>query len=589
MPFVQDSDGNTQYIPGVYQTTRVSRSGPGPLPDFLIPIELAGAEQGTPYNVDTLLEANESAIGPFVFRGTPSAAADRYGADSDMAISLEEGFKHNLPHAYCVSMSALTRASIIVTSAATTVNEYKLYPKLFGSPGNFIKVKLVSGTDIEVTPLKQFSRLTANAGATDKRVYVRDASWVRDGMTISFGSDSVAVFTKIVGAHGTDLDANGQTRHWIDVTVAMTAITIADFATALEYDDARKEVSGTLADGQAQIDWFNDTSKILGATAESTFTNPAAVDALAAETVLREIAVWGTIVAGTSPAPTGADYTALITLLDASAYDQFGLTFQVLPYIWHSTDSASAVHATLRNWAIVKRGLGEAVVFVVGAGWGDVVVGAGDDTAPEKRASDLNSQDVVLCAGGYDLLGANLSLSAAVFGLLVGGGVGHNLTNDGFLYTSLEKIWDERNSGDLTTLHKGGVCTYRLSKSADGIRYKISQGLNTLQNNSVAWNTVTRDTPFVMQRILDDFVQRTFQNDLDALQVGADHVTPTTVAATLRARVKASLEPRGYIVIDSWQIDSIVLNAGATGFDVKQRYRYPTTADYITIENTILA
>ena len=218
-----------------------------------------------------------------------------------------------------------------------------------------------------------------------------------------------------------------------------------------------------------------------------------------------------------------------------------------------------------------------------------MVVGAGNDTAPEFRAAALNCQNFVLCAGGYDKLGANLSFAPAVFGRAVGGGVGHNLTNDGFLYSDLEVIWDERNSGDLTTLHKFGVCTYRLSISADGIRYKISQGLNTLQANSVAWNTVTRDTPFTMQRILADFVERTFQGDLDALQIGASQVTPTSVAAVLRARVKKSLEPRGYIVKGSWKIDSTVLNAGATGYDVAQRYRFPTTADYITVENTILA
>jgi hypothetical protein len=43
-------------------------------------------------------------------------------------------------------------------------------------------------------------------------------------------------------------------------------------------------------------------------------------------------------------------HTALITLLDESAYDQFGLDNQVLPYVFCTTDPTNTIHAALRNW-----------------------------------------------------------------------------------------------------------------------------------------------------------------------------------------------------------------------------------------------
>lgn len=586
MPLVQDFEGNSHRVPGVKATTVVSTDSAGPLPDYLIPVEMGQADQGDPYNVDSLLFGNEIPRSPFTRLRTSGKVAAKFGADSDITKGFKKAKQAGLPEAYVVCMSALTRGTVITTSGSQAVNQYKLYGKSFGAPLHFTKVKIAAGTTITVTPVKNHSLITADVGTTDKRIFVRSAVWVRDGMTLTFGDNTTTSFTNIVAAHGTDFDAAGQVRHWIDLTTtAGTAITTALFGMVFEYDETRKEVSPAL-DAQGQVDWFNDVSKILGATVEATFTNPASIDALAVDTPLREITVatWTNAVSGTSPPVTVSDFTAFITALDANEYDDFGQKHGVLPYLFYVADSNSVNHGAMRDWAITKRAEGKPVQICTGAGWGDVVLDAGDDTDPKFRASALNNQDVWLAVGGIDREGSHLSLAAVVFGLAIGGGVGHNLTNDGFQYVELETTWDERNSGELTALHLFGLIVWRLETT----RYVVSEGLNTLQGVDIAWDVETKSSPLIMQRVLADFVQESFNRDLSRLQVGADQVTEGTVRATLRSRAKGSLEARGYIVPGSWRITSIVINAGRTGFDVQQAYAFPVTNDFIVIENTIL-
>jgi len=296
-------------------------------------------------------------------------------------------------------------------------------------------------------------------------------------------------------------------------------------------------------------------------------------------------AAWTGTTAGTSPAVSSGDHTAFIEDLDDAEWDNFLARHQIIPQAFLVVDSSSTNQGSWRDWAVTKRAEGYPVSITAGCAWGDTVIDAGNDTAPEFRSAALNSQDVMLCAGGLDRLAAYLSFAPAVFGRRIEGGIGHNLTNDDLVYSEVEKRWDERVSGHLTKLHKFGVVTYRMRGSRP-YRYVISQGLSTLQNNSAAWNEGSDDTCLVMQRDLADYIDRVLKEDLDGKQLGADKVTPATISAVIFRKAQVLKERRG--LITDFTINSVTLDASGNGYNVEWAVKLPTTTDFITCTTQIL-
>lgn len=584
MPSITTPAGRKAYVPGVYSGFDVVSDLPGALPDFQVPLIIGEAEEGYPFDVRGSQEAHEN-LSPFVLRGTSSSAGTLFGPDSDLAVAFQYAKRHGLPQAYCVAINALTRAKVIATSTGP-VNQMTVMAQKYGAPGNWIKIRFNAGV-LEVTPVKNYSRLTANALTTDTRVYVRDNSWVQVDTDVVLGANNVTALTRTVTAVGTDLDANGQVLYWIEFDSALgSALTTAQYAIVLEYDETSKETSPAFSAGEGQLllDWLQNDSEFLNGTKHANFTGALPIT-LATATALKDITAWGTVTAGTTPSQTPTNHSDFITDLDASETDLFSLETQSIHQAFLIVDGTSTVHASWRDWASAKRAEGWAVSITTGARWGDVVVGAGDDTDPLFRAAALNSQDVALCCGGLDRLDAYLSFAPAVFGRRIEGGIPHNLTNDDLQYTEIEVQWDERNAGELTALHRGGALVYRLSNQSN-IRYRISQGLSTLQQNANSWNEVTDDTPLLMQRDLADYIDRILKLDLDERQVGADRVTADTVAAVVVRRAQTSLIKRG--LIEEFRVTSITLNESGAGFDVQWAVRLPTTVDFITMVTTIL-
>jgi hypothetical protein len=584
MPSITTPQGRKAYVPGVYSGFDVVSDLPGALPDFQVPVVVGEAEEGYPFDVRGSQEAHEN-LSPWTLRGTSSGTRTFFGSDSDMAVGFGYSKKHGLPQAYCVAINSLTRAKVIATSTGP-INQMTVMSQKYGAPGGWNKVRFASGV-FEVTPVRNYSRLTANTLITSTRIYVRDNSWIQVDTDVIVGSNAVAAITRTVTAVGTDLDAAGQVLYWVEFDSAIgTALGTAGYALVLEYDETGKETSPTFIAGQGQLllDWLQNESEFLNGTKHAAFTGALPI-AIATATPLKDITTWGTVTAGTTPSATSTNHTDFIALLDSSETDLFALERQSIHQAFLILDGSSTVHGSWRDWAIAKRGEGYAVSVITGARWGDIVVGAGDDTDPLFRAATLNSQDVACCAGGLDRLDAYLSFAPAVFGRRIERGIPHNLTNDDLLYSEIEVQWDERNAGELTALHRGGVLVYRLSNQ-NSIRYRISQGLATLQQNSNSWNEVTDDTPLLMQRDLADFIDRILKLDLDERQVGADRVTADTVAAVVVRRAQQSLLRRG--LIEEFKITSITLNESGTGFDVAWSVRLPVTTDFITMTTTIL-
>jgi hypothetical protein len=585
MPQITAPDGSTQYIPGVYTDVRVRSSLPGPLPEFQIPVLMASAWEGVPYNYDTLKEDIEPASGGFLPMGTDSAVSEEYGPESDLHRAMRFAKRHGLPSAYVVSLSALTRASVVVTSTGP-VNEFTLLPKSFGAIRGHIKVKM-DATSIEFTPVKNYTPLAAAAAGGDTRLQVAHNGWIREGMEVVIGANDVANTTHTVDRVIEELGADGRPEFYIELTAAVgAALAMGQYPVVLEYDEQSKE-SFAPASGGAQdvIDAITENSQLMLASKHLDFSGSAILPQAVAA-ALKDSATWATPVGGTSPAAAAADVTAFIAQMNSGAWEAFALKYQVLPQAYLLSMADSTAHLSMRDYAIAERNRGFPISVTVGTEWGDTDLAAVDDTNPTVRAGALNSQDVALCVGGMDGEPAFISYAAAVWGRRMEGGIKHNLTNDELLYSTLEVQWDEINSAELTALHKAGCVAYRLG-TFGAFRFLISQGLNTVQDNGgLIWNEVTKQTWSLTPRDIVDFVDRVLKEDLNRSQVGADETTAQSIAQVLVRRAEKSLINRG--ILTEHRIDTITVNEGGSGFDVEQSYKTAQLVDYITVLSNIV-
>lgn len=582
MPLFTKPDGTTTYIPGVYVDTAVASNLPGALPEYLIPVALGAAREGYPYNVGSLINSNEQRVSPFIRIGTTTAARAAFGGDCELTTAIDWAKRHGLGSCYAVCMGALTRASVVATSSTPT-NQFTLYPKKFGAPGGHIKVLVTGGNKITITPVLRYSFLTADAASGATRLYVADNSWITEGLSLTIGDNNSANAAYVVSKKGVELSSTGQYSYWIELTSALAAaISTAQYGMVLIYDSGRPEAPDAFGSTQEMFDWINNESQLLGATKAGTWTGAALVNVSVA--AIKDISGWGTVTPGTSPAPTASDYSSFVSLMDGSLWDQFIQDERVVPQCFLAITSSSTAHGTMRDWAVAKRTEGYPIRVFTGCAWGDVVTGASDDTNPTYRSANLNNQDIVLCAGGLSKQASCLSLAPTVWGLHVAGGLVHNLTQDLIQATEFERAWDERNSGELTLLHKKGVLTYRMSVGQGGL-YVVSQGLSTLQTNASSWNVEGATTPLIMQRTLMDFLSRALKDNLELIQIGQDEVSKDTVGVAI-VNLGNRLIKRG--VLRAFRITVIELDETGAGWNADWAVQLPVTTDYIGVRTTVL-
>ena len=587
MPQITAPDGSVQVIPGVYTDIRVVSSAPGPLPAFQIPVLLGSADFGRPYDFDTeRVTELENAAGPFVQLQTASAVASAFGDGSDVHKAMVFAQRHGLPFAFVVCLSNLVRAQIVVTSGGgVPVNEFNLIARDFGALPGHITVAVTGGV-ATFTPIKRYTPITVAYAATDTRVFVRDNSWLQEGMRVNVAHNTAISETNVVASVGSEIGTDGRPLFFVEFTSPITnAGALTDYPYIILYD-ANKTETHAFTDGQELIDSINATSELFLAEKLPTFSN-AVPDDVVVPFPLIDIVPWGAVTVGTSPAATPTDVDAFITQMNAGDWETFALTFQLLPQAYLLAMPESAAHISMRDYAIAERNRGFPISVTVGGNWGDIVLDAVNDTDPLFRSAALNSQDVMLCAGGMDFEAPYLSFAAAVFGLRVRGGPGHNLTQDELRFSTLEIRWDEINSAELTRLHRGGVAVYRIGHFGS-FPFVVSQGINTLQNNSTPiWNEVTQESWSVQQRDLADFFDRVMKEALNQTQLGSNAATADSVKAVL-IRAGKQLARGGTIVAGSHKIRSVVPNASRSGWDVVQDVTFAPLTDYITVLTNVL-
>tara|TARA_R110000824_G_scaffold54028_2_gene149062 strand:- start:15834 stop:17612 length:1779 start_codon:yes stop_codon:yes gene_type:complete len=583
-------NGQKHFIPGVYDKTIVRSSLPGPLPQFHTPLALSRAWQGHPYNADSLKLAGEPPFTPFLVAGTAGTVAEYYGFNSDLHRSMVWAKRHGLPLVYACSLSPLTRASVLVTSLGP-VSEFTVYPKSFGAPPGWTKLGWVGGSGtLTIVPVKSFAMVATTLLAADTRIYVQgNNTWLVEGLEITLGDNSIAPVTRTIVQTGNDIAADGRIEYWIEVDAPVGfGFSTASYALVLVYNETGKTVEAGIATGQAFLDFLSQdpaANQLLVAQKDVGFSDVLPID-IPTPTALNKITAWGAVANGTSPAPTSADVDAYISLMNGGQFDAFAVREQAIPQAYYLGVGDSDSHKSMRDYSTAERVRGFPISVTSGVQWGDTSLVALDDTAPPFRSAALDSENVMLLAGGLDREAAYLSIAAATWARRVAAGPGHNLTNDELIFSEREKSWNQIENGELATLLKKGVSTYKLS-FAQTIRYRLAQGISTLQNNQgLIWNENDATTWSTMQRDLADFVNAVIKRDFEESLIGADQVDPNAIAAIMSRRAEKSLLKQSFI--KTFTITSIALNSGANGYDVKWSVTLPDTNDFMTVETTIL-
>lgn len=585
MPATSIINGQTIWVPQVEVATKVVQDGAGEAPGFTHGVILGEAFEGHPFGASASQYDDEVELRDHLLQQTSTATADYYGYGSGLHVAMLYAKKCGLPRAHVAAVNALTRANIVAQSTSGPTDELNIFPRKWGAPAGWTKIKFASNV-LTITPVKHFALLSANASTSSKRIYLKGYKpheWVRVGQTLSIGHNTATeVETLVVAAKGAYLDANKQWVYWIDFTAAPSAAyATATYAMIVEYDTV-EEVSTSLTTGQAVNDWLNNYSAVLASSPHDDFTNAALIAVSSATRLIDLAATWGTATAGTSPVQAASNYSAYTTAMLAGGYDTFVEQEQILPRIYLAVTGDATSHANLLVLAQELRIIGRPIQIYTGARYTDVSLTAGDATDLTYRARTLNSQEVYLAAGQVDRLDPYLSFAPQCFGYKVAGGVGENLTQNVLFYEHIGVRWDEINSGQLTSLHRQGVITYRLAYYNTSPRYVISQDINTLQNRAVVANESDSTSGYGVWRLRQDYHDYVIAFLITTSQLGANSVDRDSFASMLLTRANRILAPHirsGTKVT----INSIAANASGTGWVASVNTEQPPIADFFSV------
>lgn len=583
MPYVVDATGAIHYEPGYYGVIRAAANGPGPLPNFLVPVMVVDSYSGFPSNWIAASDrfTDELTRLPFVLVTNSSDAKAAFG-DSAMTTAFNVAKRHGLPRAYCISAGKLVRWSIVVPSTGP-VSQFTLAGYYWGFPAGWTKIKWASSIFSFSVPEK-LTKITANVASGATRIYVENNDWVVQGQTLELGDNDSVNEAVVVLATGRETNSDGTYKPYIDLTaVTAAAYTTAAYAAiALYGTNVTTSTAFASGEGQKLIDWINaNGGTALRAQRHGNFTGalPIAVSSL---TPMKDVSGWGTKTLGTSPAASASDIQDFLDDMDERLYDDFVDAVGQPPREWFLGSSDATAHANMSTWLRTQRATSTArgAAVTLGCAWGDIVLSASDSTSPAYRARQLDNQDVRLVAVGADGVGSNLSLAPAVFGLRVGGGLRNNLTNKQFIgFSVYEKRWTEAQR---ETLCRAGVISYKLTSISGASRKVVIQGLNALQANAATWND-NGTTPFIQQRSLADFVDFVLKTDCFDRVIGAE-VDIDFVRGMVATRAEQLVNER---YVQSFTINSIQRNTEGTGYEIDWLVTLPGVTDYVTAITTI--
>jgi hypothetical protein len=357
----------------------------------------------------------------------------------------------------------------------------------------------------------------------------------------------------------------------VTFTAAVTvSALVTDNARLFMDDTVNQEVSATALTTVAAVQAFYANSKIVTCTIASGIT---LMPVTFASARLRASAG---VTLGTWVDATATDWTNIANNFQRWN-DEIAAVYKYYIRVVGAMVSTYTIHPTLATMAATLRTNGNPIKVITGCALADYALTTSDNSYPVVRAQTLNNDDILLAGFGLDSLAAYKTLAGEIFGMVLANNVGHNLTHDQVVCTTVEKAYGQADTTYLTFI-QAGVIAIQSTKNG----YVISQGVTTYQDQTTTFNTVTKRTYLSSMRDLADYdtiaANQTLQN-----YVGADGVTATVVAKVLTDLANQEIQSG---IILSAAIISIVQSQNA--WIATRQVTIPTPTDFVGVVTQII-
>ncbi|MFA5349277.1 MAG: hypothetical protein WC309_02820 [Candidatus Paceibacterota bacterium] len=414
-----------------------------------------------------------------------------------------------------------------------------------------------------IIPPKNCTLLTANSG-TGKTIEVGDVGAFKVGETVYLTSNAYAApVAEVIEA--INYDTNEIT---FEDAISVSALT-SDYARIFQEDTDNEEVSDALTTKQL-VEEFYATSKYLSVEVSAGIT---VMPVTKSKTYIQNLT---SATKATTPATQASDWQNVAD--DFNRWNnEFALVNKVYLRVLGLTTTDSANHAAFSALAIAQRALNKPIAVVAGCELGDYALATSNADSSIARARALNDENFQLAEVGLDGYSAGLSLAGELFGMRLANSVNHNQTWDEVVASSVEKFYFQ-DDADYETRIISGVVTILATK--DG--FKISQGVNTYQDQSTTFNENTKKTYLIQNRDVADFDLRAMIELLETAN-GQDGLTKESLA-NLVVKQSDILVSGG--IITSYSITDITKSGNA--WTVKRQASVDSPTDFIGLENTIL-
>ncbi len=508
-------DGRTYSVPGVYGTIEVINQGGVNLPLFNGLLIVGNAKQGIGYDAGKGGEVIKS------FSNIAEAAAF-YGHSSPIVAAMAEAKKGGAGVIHTLCANALTRASANITDGTNPL--FTLRPKTYGASGGDNKIAItVVSNDVTVQITKAFSvYCAANVLVSDTVLTLESV----EGLTVG---DNVYLIDNTDTTEGSPKKITLIDTVNKKITVESTfgnACATAEYARIVRLETGSqltKTFTKTASTFLNDLVNFIQGSNLFEVSSISTTAVPANITSQGGLLALITGATKGTSPSGTLSA------TALTGKMQQLLEEWTNTTKSRIRLV-NLVRNGESITNVISAWKPVTstlRQAGYSIQIILGADSGAIANDITNSNNPAYIAKyNINSQDFILAAMGYDSKSADLTLAPYLAGMLSGNSVKKNLTYDPVGASVVEKTFGDYNQTEAETYLKSGVIILKTGKNG----FFIAQGINTYQNQATVWNQNDKATYLIQQRQLADFVFEGYKDQMEQ-SVGVDSVSVTTVAA----------------------------------------------------------
>ncbi len=565
----------TFFVPGAYAISKIIYAGGNALPVFNVGVIIAKQMSGLPYTVGI----GESGAAPLMSAGQfikgysdLNSFKQEYGneGDNEGATAFQYAKKAGAGTIFFIGARPTTPATGIIVGdpGTTTTLTFDTIGKVYGAHANDISLTISEDKVHTIIPPKNITYLTQDATAT-KTIHVKNTLSYRAGDKVYLANCPASPGVYIT--EQMTIESVNQKEKTITFTAQITkTYNLTNTPHIFQEDLENQEISGVL-DTDEKLQEFYSNSKYLN------------LNTIVREEidVNREKIFIGNLEStrATSPEPTATDWQSIADNFQRWN-EEFAMTNKVYLRLICLVDPDATNHIAYTALATNLRTLNKPIQIISGCDLGDYLKTGDDiDEEPKNRAFALNTDEIQLAGFGFDGYAAYLSYAPYLFGLRLSNEINHNQTLDTISgITSVEKAFG-KDDPELEAYIKNGVMAIMQTKNG----YKIVQGINTYQNQSITFDPNTGKTYLVMLRDLADFDLRMQIEILEELS-GADGVTREVVAAAIQQSSDTLKNTLHYI--SNYEIMQITKVQNA--WKVKRKIYLDSPTDFIGLENYIV-